>query len=379
MAGSLRERSPGVWELRAFVGKDPLTGKPRQRSKTFKGGKRQASRELANFVSEVSHERVVTGENRTVADLLERWLAELVRLKRSPLYVSSARYVVEARLVPGLGHIPLTKLTAEHLDLFYGQEAKGSKGLSPLAADTIHLHHAYLKSALAMAVRYDWLPRSPAINASPPGGAQRDIVSPPVEEVLAILDAANRSSSELASILFVAATTGLRRGELCGLRWSDIDLDGGTMMVERGVVQMRGTVDVRVPKSGRSRRLSIDDATIGRLKEHLAFSEGRWPVNPDGYVWSHYPGNTQPIVPSSVTRFFMRMRDQCDLPHFRLHDLRHFSVTQLLTAGVDVRTVSGRHGHRSGTMTLNRYGHFMQSADVEAAKIMGELLRPADT
>jgi integrase len=360
------------------VGKDPLTGKPRQRSRTFKGGKRQAVRALTDFVSEVSKELVVSGHARTVADMLERWLDELNRLDRSPLYVSSARYVVEARLIPALGHIPLTKLTAEHLDLFYGQEAKGSKSLPPLAPDTIHLHHAYLKSALAMAVRYDWLPRSPALKASPPGGPGRAIVSPPVEDVLAILEAATRSRSELASLLFVAATTGLRRGELCGLRWSDVDLDSGTMLVERGVVQFRGETVVKAPKSDRSRRLSIDDATVARLREHLALSEGRWAVNSDGYIWSHYPGNTQPISPSSVTRFFMRMRDQCDLPHIRLHDLRHFSVTQLLSAGVDVRTVSGRHGHRSGTMTLNRYGHFMQSADVEAAKIMGELLRPTE-
>lgn len=373
MTGSARERSPGVWEIRAFLGRDPITNKPRQVSRIIRtNSRRQVDKAQAALVTEAAARQSVPTAG-TFAVLLDRWLAEIER-RFSIRYAASARAAVEKRIRPQLGHIKLPALTGEHLDRFYG--AMAAEGLSN---GTVHLYATYIQSALSLAVRWQWLDRSPFERSSPPAAPKRGVAPPSTAQVLVLLKAAAERNLDLGALLVVAATTGMRRGEICGLRWSDIDVDGAALVVNRTVVQVRGRWETKRPKADEPRRVSLAPFTLAVLAAQRERSEGHWPLGPDAYVWSYKWGNVQPFLPSSVTTFFMHLRDDCGLPNVRLHDLRHYSVTTLLTSGVDVKTVAGRHGHQNTTMTLDTYGHFMQSADVEAAKIMGELLRPADT
>lgn len=366
MAGSLRERSPGVWEMRAFIGRDPITNKPRQVSKTFKGGIRQAEKELAKLVSNVDALREAK-TSHTLGELLSEWLVQMERRGMSVLYIRNARNAIEKRLRPMLGHINLAKLTPEHLDRLYG--TMRAEGLSD---STIRLHHNYIRTALGQAVKWEWILRSPAAKASPPKWDDRTMDPPEVADVRLLIATAVRSNPDLGSMILVAATTGLRRGELCGLRWSDINWEKRVLRVARSIAQTSPTLTVKETKTKKQRALAIDSRTAAYLEGHRVRCEGRWPIAAKGYIWSYSPGNTTPIPPATLTSFFMRIRKRCDLPDVRLHDLRHFSVTTLLTAGVDVRTVSGRHGHLNPTMTLQRYGHFQPVADAAASVIIGD-------
>jgi integrase len=147
------------------------------------------------------------------------------------------------------GTIQLRKLTAARLDTYY--RGLIQRGLSPT---TVSHHHAFLRSALRQAVRWGWIPRSPSDSATPPRAATTEPAAPSVEEVRRLLVAAESYNPDLASMLWVAATTGMRRGELCGLQWSDVDVAEATLTVRRSITDLPGRVEARSTKSGRVRR-----------------------------------------------------------------------------------------------------------------------------
>lgn len=163
------------------------------------------------------------------------------------------------------------------------------------------------------------------------------------------------------------------------LRWSDVELERGELDVSRSVVVAVGGLAQKATKTDRFRRVALDKVGVLLLREHLANVE-RWAretgatVPADGYVFSPYLDGSQPFRPDNVTGFFIRVRDSLGLREVRLHDLRHFTATQLIGAGVDVRTVAGRLGHSDPSLTLRVYSHLIEERDRAAASIMGQVL-----
>jgi integrase len=196
-----------------------------------------------------------------------------------------------------------------------------------------------------------------AERARPPQVRQRPGVAPSVEAVRAIVAAAEDRDPRLAPLLMLGALTGMRRGELCALRWSDADLDRGELDVSRNVVVAVGGLAEKSTKTDRFRRVALDEVAVLVLRTHRA-NVNRWAgeagaIVPDNaYVFSPYVDESRPFRPDNVTSFFIRVRDSLDLDNIRLHDLRHFTATQLIGAGVDVRTVAGRLGHPDPSLTL---------------------------
>lgn len=373
MAGSLRERSPGVWEIRVALGRDPLTGRYRQISRTVHGGKRKAQEEIARIVSSVADGRH-RGTKATVSFLMERWLEHLERLGRSPKTLEGYRSLVTRGIEPALGRIELRKLTAADIDGFYSWLAK--KGL---ADNTIHHYHACLAAALRQAVRWGWIDHSPTLRATAPSLHHREVMPPTIDEVRLAVVELERKDPEFASLVFVAATTGCRRGELCALRWSDIDLRGATLTVNRALTDTRssGLVE-KDPKAHRPRRIALDSSTVAALRAQRRTVEERSaqvgiPLVADGFVWSPEIDGSRPLRPDHVSGAWRRIARRLGFPHVRFHDLRHFSATVLASSGVDVRTIAGRLGHAHPAITLRTYAHFMEAADREAASVMGRL------
>jgi integrase len=372
--GHLRQRRRGVWELVVDLGRDPLTGKRRQLSRTVRGTKREADRELAGLVGEVSDGRE-TGSNATLGDVLGRWLA-LVEDDLSPTTLREYRRVVKARIVPALGSTPVRKLTARHLDDFY-RSLVTDAGLSPTSVRQVH---AVIRRALGQAVKWGWLRSNPAVDASPPRLRRRDLVPPDVADLRKLFAEADADNPAFAAFLRVSAATGLRRGEACGLRWTDLDVGARTLVVERSVVAVsgKGTVE-KDTKTHAARRIALDAATLEVLVAHREALEQQAEacgveLVEDAFVFSHAPDGSRPWHPDNVSGAFARVRGRAGLDRVRLHDLRHMHATQLLAAGVPVRTVSGRLGHANAATTLNVYGHFLEPSDRQAAEIIGELL-----
>lgn len=374
MRGTKRKRREGVWELRVSVGRDPVTGKYRQVSQTFYGGARAADAALRDLID--AQAPSPEGVGATFGQLLDQWLEECERLELSPTTLRMYRSQIEKTIRPTLGRLPLSRLNAKHLDDLY--RAMREAGSSP---KTIRNHHAVVSSALHQAVRWGWMRENLAERAKPPRIAQRRVHAPSVENVRSVIEAAEERDPRLAALLMLAALTGMRRGELCALRWSDVDLVLGELDVSRSVVVVNGGLAEKTTKTDRGRKVALDEVGVAVLVQHRArladwARQAGGELGGDGFVFSPQVDGSEPFRPDTVTGFFMRVRDGLGLKDVRLHDLRHFTATQLIGAGVDVRTVAGRLGHSDPSLTLRVYSHAIEERDRAAAALMGQMLRP---
>ncbi len=375
MRGYLRQkrgRPTGYWELVVEAGRDAATGKRQRIVRGMRGTKREAERALAELVTEVGRGRG-TGTSATLAVLLERWL-EQVEGTLSPWTLRGYRRLVRARIVPALGELQLRRLDASHLDAYYLKLTK--EGLAPASVRQVH---AVLRRALGQAVRWRWLDVNPAERASPPPVRRQPLTPPSAEQVMALVAAAGARSPQLAVFLHVAAVTGARRGELCGLRWSDLELEAGEVLIERAIVEDGPELLERTTKTYASRRLALDAGTLDLLRRHRDAMDERamlcgGTLAPGSFVFSDTADGSTPWRPDRVTLAWRRLCVREEVLGVRLHDLRHFAATRLLTGGVDVRTVSGRLGHSNAATTLGVYAHFMPAADRTAADLLGGLL-----
>jgi integrase len=370
--GSKRKLKDGVWELRVDLGTDPITGKRKQLSRTFHGPARAADQALRDLVDEQAPSRS-DGVGATFGQLLDQWLEECERMDLSPTTIRTYRAQIERTIRPNLGKVTLTRLTAKNLDASYG--AMKDAGKSP---KTIRNHHAIISTALHQAVRWGWVRTNVAEMAKPPRVSQSRVTAPSLELVREVIEAAERRDPRLAPLLMLAALTGMRRGELCALRWSDVDLEVGMIEVSRSVVVVPGGFAEKSTKTNRGRAVALDSVGVAMLSQHRSNTE-RWgaeagaEVFADAFVFSPLVEGTTPFRPDNVTSFFIRVRNEVKAPTVRLHDLRHFTATQLIGAGVDVRTVAGRLGHSDPSVTLRVYSHAIEDRERAAAEIMGQL------
>jgi integrase len=332
----------------------------------------------------VEAERGLTARTTaTVGELLDRWL-EMARTDFSPKTTREVSGYIERNLRPALGEVRLSKLTVASLDRYYRSLlVDGGRHGQSLAPGTIRRIHGILRRALAQGVRWGWIGVNPAASASPPRVPQPEI-SPPSPEQLGRLQAAlDASDPELGMFVRLSAMTGARRSELLALRWSDVDIDRGVVTISRGIVLGPDGLVEKDTKTHQTRRVAIDTATVAQLATFLAACSERAEtcgavLALDALVFSSDIEGAEPWFPDSVSRRFRNESRKLGLDGVRLHDLRHYVATRLLSAGVDVRTVAGRLGHRNAATTLNVYSHFVPESDQQAAEIVGRLNAPAE-
>jgi integrase len=375
----MRQRG-NAWELRAYVGVDPVTGRQKYETRTFRGGKRQAEAELARFVAQVSGGGHSAGDT-TLSDLIERWL-DLARQDLSPSTLRGYERIIRSYIRPSVGRIQLNKLKTHQLDRFYAQlRASGGEEGGPLSPATVRQTHAIIRRALNQARRWEWIDANPATFASPPSLRSRPVNPPEPQDVLELVAEAEASDPDLACLLLLAATTGARRGELCALRWSDVDLESGSALITRALVEGRGSELIeKDTKTHASRRIALDVGSRDALELHRRRCSERATacgvsLKDSAFVFSSDPDGAKPLVPNDVTKRFIRVRKAVGLKTVRLHDLRHFTATRLLARGIPVRTVSGRLGHSNAATTLGVYAHFVAESDRDAAETIGSVLR----
>lgn len=373
MKGTKRSRSDGVWELRAYTGRDPLTGKPRQISRTFRGGARAADTALAQLVAEVAKGKH-GGSNGSVAVLLDVWLADTER-NTSPATMANYRHAVESSLKPAIGHKLLRSLGTRDLDALYA--AMGRAGKSPYV---IRHSHSAIRAALSTARRWGWVPTNVAEDARPPKLPEQEVTAATTAQVRKLIDALERTDPDLAHIVLIGALTGCRRGELCGLKWSD--WDGDRLHVRRRVIEAAGKVSERdSTKSGKGKRIVMDPLGIATLKRLRALQAARakglgTKLPDDGYMLSVDGLGGAPRRPKVVSDAVAEAARKSKMPEIHLHGLRHYAATELIAAGQDVRTVANRLGHADPALTLRVYSHVIEDREREAAATLGQLLAP---
>jgi integrase len=360
---TIRQRRPGVWEVRVFTGRDE-SGKPTQVSRTVRGGKRDAQRVAAELTTKPAPK--IAG--RTVGDVLDAWIDA-----SSPTWAESTRRDALSRVAlvkkdPIVG-MQAGKLGVADIERWHARMRKAGVGES-----SILNRHRMLRSALAQAVRWGWLTVNAASLARlrhpkrPPRGSMS------TDEVTSVLAAAGTIDPRAELALRIAALTGARRSELAALRWDDVD--GSRLRIDSAIATIRlgNKDDKQTPelldqatKTANRRTVTLDSGTaelIGALRDELGklgpwvFNIGDRPANPDriGAWWR-----------------LARKRAGID-PQWRLHDLRHWSATQAIAAGHDVRTVANRLGHVNPAMTLRVYAHALEQADQAVAEGLARTL-----
>ena len=384
-------RQPGVskyttsdgrtfWQYIVDRGDDPKTGRRRQRHK--RGFTTQA--EAAVALDEARRAIEMGGhlfdvEHLTFLEYLDLWLDGLPSTDVKARTISDYRNETRRYIRPHVGDVKLTKLTPLHLERLYRTLlAEGGMNGRPLSPKTVLRVHRVIRKAIGDAERKGIVQRNVARLADKPSTSQLDTERPAwtPEELRTFLDAAE--GHELFPLFRLGALTGMRRGELCGLRWEDVDLAGRTLRVRQTLAMINGTPKVEPPKSRRSRRtIDIDDKTAEILRSHrrqqleaAEFVGEGWQES--GYVFRTVIGTAQ--HPDNVSKRFTALVRTIDVSYLTLHGLRHTHATHLLAMGKNPRMVSERLGHADVAFTLQVYGHVLPGHQREAAEAAAALL-----
>ena len=363
-----------------YEGIDPATGKERRR--WIPGGPKKGDAEklLTELVKRANDGLRAPADKISFGDYLtERWLP-LKQAQLRPSTFHSYRRNVELHVIPAIGRIPLQKLAPEDLDTLYANllgngRRNGNGGLSVKTVRSIHL---VVHKALKDALRKGSVVRNVADAADPPklSSAKRpEIKVWTAEELRAFLDLI--ASHRLGPAFHLSAHTGMRRGEILGLRWTDVDLDAANLSVRQAVISVNYAIHLSDVKTGSGRRsIDLDRRTVAVLcrwskqqaEERLAVGGGRT----KDLVFCHPDG--RPVHPDIFSQIFDRAVVRSGLPIITLHDLRHTHATLLLKAGVPVKVVSERLGHANPAFTMSVYQHVLPGMQAEAAAIFSQLI-----
>ncbi|MEU9688132.1 tyrosine-type recombinase/integrase [Amycolatopsis japonica] len=248
----------------------------------------------------------------------------------------------------------------------------------PYSASSVRSIHGVISGALSAAVRWKRIPYNPAPSARLPAKRKTQPRPPSSQEMARIIEAAHEVSPEWGTYVWLSAVTGARRGEVAALQWKDVDLDAAVVTLDENYVRGPGGMILKDTKTHQGRRVSLDPETV-RLLEQLRAATIRQlsslglALSGETWVFSAQPDFSKPRDPSSLTRRYGRLVGKLGVKT-QLKELRHYSATQLLTAGVDLRTVAGRLGHGDGSTTLRHYAAWVGAADKAAAETIGSTM-----
>lgn len=375
MGGSVRrDQGRGTWFLVVDLPADPATGKRRQLRRRGFRTRRDAEAALAEVVADVNRGLFVRPAKGTLGEYLEGWLeARQVDLRPSTLY--GYQKVVRQRIVPALGTARLAELTTADLERWYASLAGGADGSVGLSPKTVANTAGVLSAALSDAVRLKLLRHNPASEARLPRRDRREMEAWTDAEAAAFLAAVR--DHRLGPIWRLLLATGLRRGELCGLRWRDVDLAAATLeVVETRVVAHDVVTGAPKTRAG-ARIVALDQGTVAALtmwrKRQTAERLAAGPAWRDlGLVLVDELG--VPPHPETVTRWWREAIAAAGARPIRLHDARHTAATMLLRAGQPIKVVTQRLGHADVAVTMRVYQHVTAQDDRAAANALGQML-----
>jgi integrase len=371
--GHIRQRSAGSFEIRYTLGTDPATGKRRIATTTVKGNRRAAEKKLRRLLRTLDTGEHVDPTRMTVRQWLDHWLATIYT-EVAPKTAERYGEIVHNFLIPGLGAQELLKLTPVHIQQAYSGWAIGGRldgkpgGLSPRTRRHIH---RILRTALARAVEQQVVARNPAdaFRKRLPKVERRAMITLSADQSARLLELI--AHSRIYWPVLIALSTGMRRGEILGLRWKNVDLERGSVRVMESLEQTKDAIRFKPPKTDRYRVIALPGYAVEelrRLKSQQAEELLALGVRQTGDTLLCSRADGQPRTPLSLTYEFARfMRRLKELPYVRFHDLRHSHATQLLANGVHPKIVSERLGHASVAITLDLYSHVTDTMQSDAA------------
>lgn len=377
--GRVFRKPSGSYAYRVDIGSDPSTGKRKQFQKSGFRTKTGATKALNEMMQSIADGSAVNRSSMTVGEFFDEWIiGQRHRLKETTW---SSYAVAGARITDHLGERKLKALSPLEIEAFYSALSNtGSRAGKPLSAKSVRNTHVVLRKALADAERLGMVTRNPAASAKPPVVRRKEFQTWTGDQIRQFFEEVHDDRLFAAYVLF--ATTGMRRGEVLGVRWSDVDLGNAQLAVVHTLTTVEYRPVISTPKTKRSRRVVyLDDESIRQLRAHrLRQDVERKQAGPDwcddiDLVFRDELG--RPLNPDWFSADFTRRLRSTDLPKIRLHDLRHTHATLALKAGVHPKIVSERLGHASIGVTLDLYSHVTpaiarSAADSVADQIFGD-------
>lgn len=368
MRGNIRRRSNGSWTIQVYAGRDPETGRKRYVSRTVRGSKKDAEAALANLIRAQETGLDLSAARLTVAAFLGRWL-EVSRDRVKPRTHHRYGELIRLHVNPVIGAIQLTKLRPLHVEELYGLLRK--RGLS---GTTVLQVHRILHAAFNQAVKWQLLERNPTDAVKAPRKSSQEAASLVAEQIPTLLTGVEGSLLQLPTL--IALGTGMRLGEVLGLRWQDVDLETSTARV-RQTLQI--TMEFDTPKSHRSTRsLTLPGFLVEALRGHKKIQNERRLLL--GESWQDLDlicerGDGLPLRPDTISKQFRLAMRAAGLD-ITFHGLRHTHASLMLESGADLKVTSSRLGHSSISLTADLYTHVASRAEKAAADAFDRHLAP---
>ncbi|MDR5727951.1 MAG: site-specific integrase [Terriglobia bacterium] len=367
MKGTITRRGMSSWRLKFDVGR-AASGKRQIRYLTVRGKRRDAERELAKHLTAFHQGTSVEPSNITVTEYIRGWLdtADV-----SPKTLERYRQLAEQQIIPHLGAHTLQKLRPVHIQDWHTVLLKeGGKDGSALSPRTVGHAHRVLHRALARATTAEIISRNVASAIRPPKVTTTEVEILSAAEIGMVLT--KLDGKPLYPIVTLALATGMRRGELLGLQWGDIDWNGNVLKVQTSVEETKNGLRLKPPKSKHGRRaISLPPSAMDMLRSYrldqrkLRVALGLGREEADTFVFGTPTGQLR--SPDNLSRDWVRAVKAHDLPKVMFHALRHSHASALIAAGVDVLKISRRLGHGSPVVTLTTYAHLFEKTDAAAA------------
>jgi integrase len=392
VTGHIRRRGKNSWELKFDIGREERTGKRQIRYHSFKGTKREAEIELARLITSAAKGDYIDPSKETVAEFLDRWDRDWIEHNVSPKTGERYRQLIKNQIKPHIGGLRLQKLRPVHLAELYakllreGRTRGGSEKPTAsvgLNARTVGHVHRLVHRALGIAVQWGVVHRNISDATDPPPVTSTEIKILSEGQIGQVL--AHIRGRTLSPIVSVDLATGLRRGELVGLRWKDIDFEAGKLRVEQSVEQTKKAgLRIKPPKTKHGRRtLALPASIVAELRAHrtaqqrrrLALGLGKVPD--DSMVFARWDGSIR--SPHWLTQKFGLVAEELGLKGITFHCIRHTHASALIASGMDILTISRRLGHGSPAVTLAVYGHLFTNTDDRAAQVLEGVLSRART
>lgn len=381
--GSVKQAENGSWYFVLDVPSDELDarGRPKRKQTRRRGfaTRRDAVAELNKVLASVEEQTYVAPANQTVAAFIqETWLPAIEHTVKRGTFEGYRRMLRRHVVERPLGARKLQLVDGPTLNAHYALLLAGDPQHGPIGAKTVRHVATALHRVFKDAMRWQAVSRNPVEASDPPRPPERiEMQTWTASQLQRFLDVA--SEHRHAGLWWVLGTTGMRRGEALGLRWSDIDLDRAEIKVQRALVNVEGGKGRAwsTPKTRAGwRTVSIDEDTVAALRRHkaaqnkekLALGEG---YRDDDLVTAQVDG--QSVSPTRITEQFGRLLRRAGLPHIRLHDLRHTFATLALEGGVNPRVVQEALGHSHVSVTLGIYSHVDQRAQASAASVLAAM------
>jgi integrase len=377
MKGSIRQRGKTLTAYWATI--DPGTGRRLQHTKGGFRTRKDAQAHLNEVLGKVQAQEWTPDRKMTVEQLLGEWLAAKESEGLRPATLAQYSKIIDAWLVPHVGAAQLTKMSPKQAQqLVETLRAGGGRNATPLSSRSVQLAIVVLKAATAWSVETQVVGRDPLLGFKRPRAkASKDATAAwTTEEARSFL--VSVADDRLVAAWSLLLTRGLRRGELAGLRWDAIDLDGRSLRITRTRVLVDGQpIDSEPKTDAGKRRIPLDDRLVATLRSHRARQgQERWSAGEawadGGYVFTDELG--VPLHPEYFSTRFETLTDKAGLRRIRLHDLRHTAASHMIAAGVSPKVVAELLGHSSPTITQTTYQHVMPGMSEAAGEALSTSL-----